>query len=56
MTDGTTDGQVHVVTAEGKILWCICSRGSCLVHRNLRRLMEAYHLLKASQDKEAKGC
>lgn len=46
------DGQVHVVTAEGRILWCICSGGSCLVHRDLRRLMEAYRALLISQGKD----
>jgi hypothetical protein len=51
MTDDAkaSDGQVHVVTAEGRILWCICSGGSCLVHRDLRRLMEAYRALRISQ-------
>lgn len=52
MTNGSEpDGQLHVVTADGRILWRICSGGSCLVHRDLRRLMEAYQALKASQGK-----
>lgn len=46
------DGQLHVVTAEGRILWRICSGGSCLVHRDLRRLMEAYRTLLISQGKD----
>lgn len=46
------DGQVHVVVAEGRILWRICSGGSCLVHRNLRQLMEAYRALLISQGKD----
>ena len=45
------DGQVHVVTADGRILWRICSGGSCLVHRDLRRLMDAYRALRISQGK-----
>jgi hypothetical protein len=45
------DGQVHVVTAKGRILWRICSGGSCLVHLNLRVLMEAYRDLRISQGK-----
>ena len=51
MTDDAkaSDGQVHVVTADGRILWRICSGGSCLVHRDLRRLMEAYRALRISQ-------
>jgi DNA-binding IscR family transcriptional regulator len=46
------DGQLHVVTAEsrpGQRLWRICSGGSCLVHRNLQRLMAAYRDLLISQ-------
>lgn len=50
MDDGSDpDGKLHVVTANGQILWCICSRGSCLVHLDLRRLMEAYRALRISQ-------
>lgn len=45
------DGQLHVVTSEGRILWRICSGGSCLVHRDLRRLMDAYRALLISQGK-----
>ena len=44
-----SDGQVHVVTAQGRILWRICSGGSCLAHLNLRVLMEAYRDLRISQ-------
>ena len=49
------DGQLHVVTAEnrqGQRLWRICSGGSCLVHRNLSRLMEAYRALLIKQGRE----
>lgn len=45
------DGQLHVVTSEGRILWRICSGGSCLVHRDLRKLMAAYKDLLISQGK-----
>jgi hypothetical protein len=46
------DGLLHVVTADsrpGQRLWRICSGGSCLVHRNVHRLMEAYRALLISQ-------
>jgi hypothetical protein len=46
------DGLLHVVTADsrpGERLWRICSGGSCLVHRNLQRLMESYRALLVSQ-------
>jgi hypothetical protein len=46
------DGLLHVVTADsrpGERLWRICSGGSCLVNRNLGRLMEAYRALLLSQ-------
>jgi len=46
------DGQLQVVTADsrpGQRLWRICSGGSCLVNRNLGRLMEAYRALLISQ-------
>ncbi len=46
------DGLLHVVTADsrpGQRLWRICSGGSCVVHRNLQRLMEAYRALLISQ-------
>jgi hypothetical protein len=46
------DDLLHVVTADsrpGERLWRICSGGSCLVHRNLQRLMEGYRALLVSQ-------
>ena len=49
------DGLLCVVTAEsrpGERLWRICSGGSCLVHRNLQRLMESYRSLLISQGRE----
>lgn len=49
--DDAADGQLHVVTSEGRILWRICSGGFCLVHRDLNRLMNAYRDLLISQGK-----
>jgi hypothetical protein len=49
------DGQLQVVTADsrpGQRLWRICSGGSCLVNRNLERLMEAYRARLISQGRE----
>ena len=49
------DGLLHVVTAEnrpGQRLWRICSGSSCLVHRNLQRLLESYRALLVSQGRE----
>jgi hypothetical protein len=49
------DGLLHVVTADsrpGQRLWRICSGGSCVAHRNLQRLMEAYRSLLISQGRE----
>ena len=49
------DGLLHVVTCDerpGQRLWRICSGGSCLVHRNLQVLVEAYRALLVSQGRD----